>query len=100
MHIPIKRLKEEFWDTKLSVNDFALQITIIDEDKDTIYKLWLKKLLDRFFEGMGKEAVRTVGQWTAELEAFMDHLLSHQPTIDSPHSYKLQPVEDDDEDDS
>lgn len=89
--ITIRQMKEKYWNVKLKVDDFARQVMIINEDDDPIFKLWMQKLFLRFFEGMGEQAERTIGEWSAELDAFMDHLLSHQPKPNKPDSFKFNP---------
>ena len=87
--ITIKEFKDKHWDKKLSVKDFAIQMLIVEESKDPIFKMWMQKLLHRFFEGMGENSVRTIGEWSAEIDAFMEHLLSHQPKPEHADSFKL-----------
>lgn len=89
--ITIKEMKEKHWNVKLKVDDFARQVMIINEDKDPIFKLWMQKLFLRFFEGMDAQSEKTIGEWSALLDSFMDHLLSHQPKPDTPNAYKYTP---------
>lgn len=86
--ITIKDMKEKHWNKLLKVDDFARQVLIVDEATDPMFKLWMQKLLIRFFEGMGEAAERTIGEWSAELDAFMDHLLEHQPRPNQQDSFK------------
>ena len=87
--ISVKQMKEKHWNKRLTVQEFAVQVMMIDEDADPIFKLWMQKLFIRFFEGMGENSERTIGEWSAEIDAFMDHLLSHQPKPNTPNAFKL-----------